>query len=385
MQLYIYFIIIDIVVGLFNTLGGGIMFHLNNKRKGSALVMVLIIMLVLSILGTAIMRVAVAENNFAKRNEDRLQAYYIARSGAQAIAEYMIKDNYNDADAFIGKESEPNSQVGGGEFKVSVSKDPSNGEVSVTSIGDYNGVKQEARLIMTSSPSGQGGIFQYAIAAKSGITTDNNAGEGVKIVGPVATRDGDIFLGSNSTKPEEEIVKDPNLIFPPIVPPPEKSPPFNYDLILGKITSSPSTITSSNVKPLYIKTEDITGNNIKIKVTGNGVVHMYVHGDIELGGGNSSFDVDITAKVYIYVIPTKPNPQVVFRGAGNQNNIFLYAPDSEVIWNNAGAGDFFGSVIGNTVTLHNHSLIEHNPEMEDEVDLDDTNIGIKYTGYKWID
>ena len=43
-----------------------------------ALALVIIVMVVLMILGTAVLKVAVAENRFSKKSEDKIQAYYVA-------------------------------------------------------------------------------------------------------------------------------------------------------------------------------------------------------------------------------------------------------------------------------------------------------------------
>jgi flagellar basal body-associated protein FliL len=79
-----------------------------DSQQGSTMVMVLMVMVVLLILGTALISTSVAENRFVVKNEDRIQAYYIARTGAQAVAEYIIQ---GDASEIIGLTSEPNTRL----------------------------------------------------------------------------------------------------------------------------------------------------------------------------------------------------------------------------------------------------------------------------------
>src|SRR5690554_5509398 len=109
------------------------------KREGGALAMVLIVMAVLSILGTAVLRIAVAESNFAKHNENKLQAHYIARSGAVAVAEHMILQG-EIPDGFIGNESAPNDSIGGGQFTVRIDKD-SDDKIIITAESNFRGSK----------------------------------------------------------------------------------------------------------------------------------------------------------------------------------------------------------------------------------------------------
>ena len=354
--------------------------YISNK-KGSALVFVVIFMLVMAVLGTAIMGVAVTENRFSIQHENKLQAYYIARSGAQAVAEYMIKDKDNDAADIIGKTSALNNQIGqdgNGNFAVTVTEDLVNNTVNIVSTAYYNGVQQEAKIVVSRSVDGIGGIFQHAIVAKNNISVDGNGNKTV-ITGTVATKTGTIYL--NKATSDGEIV-DPNLIFPPIIQPPDRTPAVPYDLIIGNIGYNTSVSAMNSNSVTYVKTGSIYRRNNTIRVTGSGIVHMYVEGDIVLDT-NSRFNVDSTAKLYIYVIGKR---NVTLQGNGAQNNVFLYAPDSDIVWNNAQPNnDFYGAMIGNSVTLFNQLTIRHNPDMVNDIELDTTGAGVTFTGYKWID
>jgi hypothetical protein len=62
------------------------------EEEGGALVLVLITMTVLFILGTTLLKISLSDNKFAILQEKNLKAYYIARAGAEATADY-IKDN----------------------------------------------------------------------------------------------------------------------------------------------------------------------------------------------------------------------------------------------------------------------------------------------------
>lgn len=299
--------------------------YINNNR-GSSLIMIIVIMAIMMILSTTIMKVALAENNFAVKQENKLKAYYIARAGAQSVTEYMIHNPNGDAEEMLDKVSDWNEQIGGGKFQVSVEHDTDNNVVNITSTGEYRNQKQEAKIRITTSSNGVGGIFDHAIAARSDITVDSNGNKTV-IDGSVATKEGVIDI--DKAESGDQIV-DPDLVFPPI------EEPDSYDFTYGDIdlNGGPGIEIDSDINdpdPVHVYTKSITLKNTSIKITGSGVVHMYVDGNINLET-SSSFDVADDAKLYIYVIGTRT---VKLIGNGAQNNIFLYAPDSDILWNNS--------------------------------------------------
>jgi type II secretory pathway pseudopilin PulG len=346
----------------------------NKNEQGSALITVLLVMVVLMILGAALMNTSVAENRFATKNEDRLQAYYIARTGAQAVAEFII---HGDASDIIGKTSEPNTQIGGGNFTVSVEEDEEDNIYNIISIGEYNGTTQTAKIRLTTTGTGTGGIFDYAIAAQSGITANNNVGK-LEIIGNLASQHGPINL-PGWDHPEKEVI-DNSLIFPEI------NEPMVTPTYLGNITTTtPIEATGERENATYVSVGYISLQNNKIIITGEGSVHMYVDGDITLNT-NSGFDIATNAKLYIYV--TKPSTTILLNsGSGASNiNVFLYAPDSHVDFQNASPNfSFEGAIIAKTVDLKNQITIKHNPNMNSFLEVDKTNIGVEYTGYTWYE
>ena len=335
-------------------------------------------MVVLMILGTAVLKVAVAENRFSKKSEDKIQAYYVARAGAQAVAEYMIEDAHRDASELVGKTSAVTEHSDmGGQFQVTVSEIPSSNNLSIISTGEFNGVKQTAKILLEGSDSGIGGIFNHALAVKESITVSNNAGNNITITGTVASN-GDINLGNQSTLDPSKIFKNQNLIFPAIVVPTGVTVTNLGTINLQNKETSAKLSVSSGGKTYY-RANSITVKDNSIDVTGKGSVHLYVYGDIDLDT-KSNFNVSNDVLFYIYIIGEK---NVTFSGKGDQNNVMVYAPDSTITWNNAGAGDFFGALIGKSIILHNKTVIKYNPLMGNEVELDKSGLGVTYKGYSW--
>ena len=71
-------------------------------EKGSALITVLIVMGVLTVLGAALMHYSMTDNLQVFNDEKRMQAHYLARSGAEAVADYIMK-NPENADELLGR------------------------------------------------------------------------------------------------------------------------------------------------------------------------------------------------------------------------------------------------------------------------------------------
>ncbi len=359
------------------------MFKFNNKRKGSALVIVLIIMLVLSILGTAIMRVAVAENTFAKRNEDRLQAYYIARSGAQSVAEYMIRDAHGDAKDLIGKDSKP-KDVSGGSLNVSVDKN--DGVIHIISEGEYRGVKQYAKVILNESTweTDARGVFDHAIAAIDSVTKGGNANHAV-IEGSVAVKNSVPDVGNATVKGGAK--QDQTLYFPSINFDKEYDDKVPGNGIIKNLTVATDP---NSTKRIYAKGINM-GNGDSITVTGGGTLHLYVdvrddNGEIEnevLFGNKSQLIVKDNSKLLIY---TNATNTIEFIGTEGLRNAVIYAPEAKIEFNNANLGTFYGAIYGKVVQIHTHTnLVFAGANVLGDIDLDTSFSGVTYTGYIWID
>ncbi len=118
------------------------------NSKGIALPLVLITMLVLGVLGSVVMQFGVTDTKQVARDLSRTQAFYAARAGADAMAEYLIK-NPSTAAATVSKTSPTNRASGdlgdGRTFSVYVEGTIDTG-LAITAQGTSNGVVQSVRL-----------------------------------------------------------------------------------------------------------------------------------------------------------------------------------------------------------------------------------------------
>ena len=365
------------------------MFKYVHNNKGSALALVIIIFAVGMILGTALLRISLAETNFTARQENRMQAHYIARSGAQAVAEYMISDP-GDAEFLVGaEESEMNEQVAGGNFSVEV-EETEEGNIYVISTGKFNGVSQTVRIRMDRTGPGLGGIFDHAIVAKESVEVGSASGNKIVIEGTLASN-GTITMGSKSEY--EDAFEYQNIIFPEIIEPPNWDDSVAYDAVIAPSGGDITTPLESDTylplyddigkSPYYVLVDgDLDLKKRSLNIRDNHTVHIYLKGDLMMET-QAEVNIGEGSQLYIYVIGERT---VQFSGRGELNHLLIYAPDSHIDWQNAQPNqEFTGALIGKTVKLHNQVTIVYDPELANELALQDRATGLNFTGYFWLD
>lgn len=130
-------------------------------EKGLALPLVIIVMVVLFILGTALLQYATTEAVQVAQSEKRMQAYYLARSGAEAMAEHLIEDP-SLVSQYIGETGVGSIPNSGGDFTVLVEED-ADGNIRIVSTGSVDDSNE--RLVLTLQLEGADleGIFNSAI------------------------------------------------------------------------------------------------------------------------------------------------------------------------------------------------------------------------------
>ena len=141
----------------------GVLFNINkklNNSKGSALVFVLLTFLIIVLFSTTV--ITLFNNNLkqATREEDSIQAYYLAYSGAQMAFTSLI-DNDNELfnqikDGTISSLSENNIDFGNGEIDIEVTLSNEtnyNGWIKIVSTGtlDESNVSRKRTIYIDSS------------------------------------------------------------------------------------------------------------------------------------------------------------------------------------------------------------------------------------------
>jgi len=183
------------------------------KQNGSSLLLVIIIVAVLVILCSSLGTSVVWESNNARNQEKKTQAYYIARAGAAATAEYIGSMNSTDMSAFVSQLPlhSDNTIFANGNFNILVPT-ITEGKLLIKSTGIVNNGKDSSGsskyitdtvtvvLNNTISPT-----ITTAIFGKSSITL-----QGGTVVGDIGTNS----IATNSIKYYNNIITNGNIIIP---------------------------------------------------------------------------------------------------------------------------------------------------------------------------
>ena len=369
------------------------------KREGSALAFTIIIMVVITILSGIILQIAMAETMQAKRDKDRVEAYYLARSGVEATTKWILNSN-NDASKIIDKQSTP-QDLGNGNFNVEVLSTANPDEIIVKGTGTVGKVSQESSLILKRQTLMNNLSFKHAIYATESLTIGGNT----KVTpdgSSIASDDNIIVKGANLNA----TLLDPNRTpgykseeYLPLVPPVTPIKNNNF--------SGPSlTFSSSNRTLAFDKMTTTLGNKDSFTIytgydTSDGVANLIVN-NLNLGDHNdANIIVDGKNRLNIYVINSAviraninsqgPSQNVFIALCGTssmnmKNNItfngFIYGPNA----------DF--DIHGNTI-INGGIIIRKLDEMtgnvtvnKKDLDIDLGNTGSpninKYEKEKWI-
>jgi hypothetical protein len=139
------------------------------EKRGSAIITVLIVMGVLTLLGAAILQYSVNDNLQVHNDEKRMQAHYLARSGAEAVANYIMNHS-DEVDELVGKETEP-VELGKGTFKVKVTEQNPEG-LLIESTGYVDDFERTVKLQLL--PYGSHGLGDFALFCNSGLNAHNH-------------------------------------------------------------------------------------------------------------------------------------------------------------------------------------------------------------------
>jgi len=355
------------------------------NQKGSAMIVALIVMLVSSLLGSAMYQYSTASTMHVAKDEKHMQAYYLARSGADAVAEYIIKNPdqltaQQMIDFLSGAPESSEANLGNGRFKVKVSRDDINNSINIISTGYIDNDTQvpvtltlSETLIAGTPPTDSTPVFDMATFTSGDIRLSGGArivGEaGTGSIAPSSVRmdggakiEGDLYIGEDGDP--ENVLDIPNWASPSdfvtgniepigsarsyVLPPyPEfpdlqiresldlKGGPSNDETIANdgdcyfeEITiSSGRTLTidvGSTERNIRVGTLDVKQGDIIIE--GTGKFNLYVDDTFSMGGSSK------------------------INAGGNTSQITMYYNGNDEI-NLSGSTEFIGSVYANTANI----------------------------------
>ncbi len=148
--------------------------------------LVIVTMLIMAILGTVLISVSTTQVREAVRQQDRIQAHYLAYYGAKAVVDWL-----HDNPSSVPTGTSNQVQLDSGHFVVTVNQPDAN-TLSIMSTGTVNSYSKTVIAELTKSTTQVGSrhpVFDYALFAKTPLTTSS----GISI-------DGSIY-GQNITLP----------------------------------------------------------------------------------------------------------------------------------------------------------------------------------------
>jgi len=335
----------------------------HSNDRGSALVITIIIFAVLSVLGVAVLNMSLAETRQVVHQQNKIQSHYVARSGADALASFLI-ENPDELENMLSKTATyPGvGLVNNKEFNVKVTGTIH--QFLIESVALKDGV-EDAKIYLEMK---EYNLLDYAIFANEILDIGNNqvingniGTNGNSIGFGHETVDGNVTLGPGST--ESDILEaegkstglvsslSKELIYPPI-----ETSQFTGEWPGGNTYE----VSDGTIEKMTISNLNIGSNEFYI--SGNGEVHLLVEESANpiRVVGNGGFRTSSDAKLFIYY---NGSQNIRFDGKAG-SNVFLYAPNADLTFNGGGSGEFTGSLIVNTFNgPSSGTVFKHDPNL----------------------
>jgi hypothetical protein len=391
------------------------------KKKGSALVMAMIIVVVLSLTGIAIITVGQGSRILAVRKISQIKARCATDAGLSK-ALYLMNEKLKTKPYIEGTLPEVTDEaVVGSDSSYSYTVSKVDGVYTIQSTGTYNAMQKTVLAYLSLR-----GVHEYAILGKDKVDlkakanvdwynydTDDNA----MAVGVVSTSNNSLTL-KNGSYINGDIVVSPDGIPDNIIkglssadvtgdvyatmedpPLPDVTvPDWLESLPSGGDIENNATITTSG------KYDSIDlGNNETITIDGS--VSLYITGDIELGNSaqlqivNESTNPDASLKLYIggdyegkngsnlnngtqkpkklRIYGLNSCSQMTFKNSSDFYGA-IYAPNSNVTFMNS--ADVYGSVVAGEFEQKNSADFNYDASLRDE---DKNNQGVRFVITRW--
>lgn len=303
---------------------GGIWLNINNER-GAALPLVLTIVIVMSLLGTAIWQYSVTDTLNVSREEHKMQAYYLARSGADLVASAIITNSVSAAALINAPKSSP-VNLGDGSFEVDVAGNLNN--ITINSTGIVNDVSQSTNLSLTKLTPKE--IFNNVIYAKEPYdVTKMNVSGSLESNNTIGTSSGYGY----AVKPNSS-----RYFPPPIIPNLTSKGSLsvgNKDTTTVNEDGEYTSIDVSNGGTLIFDTKGGTLRIVTSTLTSKDTIRV-------IGGGTLLLYIRNTA-----YISTKG----IFNDVDKNNLVLFLADGVNVSFTDQAGMDFYGYIYGPTATV----------------------------------
>lgn len=332
------------------------------NQKGVTMIITLIVILVFTLLGAAIWQYGINSVKQADKNYKQKQAYYIARSGAEAFSTHILNETdtaslSNDLSKAMDIPSSP-IDIGDGTCTILLKRNGSKIEIEAT--GNYKGETAKATLeirevLDTGMPSH---IFENIIFSTGSIVLNGN-------VGITGTFEANGLININGSNPS--IKPNSPKIYPKIVFPENTSiegiDKMNIagravEFINGNKTYDEITVAEDGILQVNLSGGDLilVANKIyiegELRVQGSGRLLLYVK-DLRTASNKGYINIynPLPLGSFIVLMPQGGAYDVArFHG-------LLYAPGASVIIQ--GANSFTGAMVAGDVVNNGNTDVTY--------------------------
>lgn len=356
-------------------------------RRGSALMMVVILFLITSILGVAVLAIAATERNQIIAEEKLDQAYYNARAVVQAAADW-IEARHNDRDQMdlvVPPRTPPRgekyartttSELNGDEYTLRIWRDDDDADlIHIAAKTSHDGLPGWAALELQETISGFV-LFEDAIYSKGPF--GKSSGNANNVYGSVATGHSSIPDNLNATGAKtvnkiyefEDILPAADIVFPTRVENAylgskkdivyiNDTPNLNADygtLRLHDYVYIRNTDTDNNPQDVHIQVKKlIIDDKVSLHPKDNdgGRIFIYVTEHIQVG---KKFDIDGSRDAPVVYLICSGNGDIDFSG-NSVMCVYIYGPDVNVEY--GGSVILNGAIIANCFGWNGNIHIQH--------------------------
>ena len=351
--------------------------YLKNE-KGAALILVIIVMVVVSVLGAALLTTSLADAKHAIRQENVIQANYLARAAVDDIADYIIANEHAPGLVGSGKTFSYGSYV-----IDQITVNAAQSEYYIQATGTARGLSSTVGLTVTrDTPSW---VLDQAI-----YTFDNLNIELMKVEGNIGSSgtitystSGANTYDTDTYTPTPGVTKDYDQV---IVPTAFNTGTTDIDAATTPVIAVSGTyrnVTVGNGQTLTFNTGNGStldvgvinldvSNHGTVLVEGTGTLRLYVYGRLDSKGAfyrvyDASNDPDLELWIYdgitatlqtplSLVVNDNPNQVRIYLGAGatlhmqanGTYNCFVIAPEASVVMQSSQThvnGAIFGNIL----------------------------------------
>lgn len=179
--------------------------HLLNE-KGMVIPIVLMVFMVLMIIGGAALSVATADHRHSAHQSHKIQAYYLAKSGAEAFADYLIEksssENFSTMNNLLNTISNKTSESANfkdGNITITVNRrtEGAQEKLDIISMGTYKGISETVSVTLLISTQAGGGDFNPSTEEKALVVLSDGSEEVLQLLGG-AYLNGDVIINATS-------------------------------------------------------------------------------------------------------------------------------------------------------------------------------------------